>query len=171
MSVNSTSNFKNEIGDVRDYLKDDALLEMQMRVARTFVAVDPRADKAGTVAGYFTLRAHSLSISDTYFEDFYSEPITAPTFMEVPLAELMWPGRDSEYRGADVGKALVFDALRRTVEVADRLGLIGLHLRSVPSAMKFYEKAGFVQFSVYSNDKMRYFVSVADMQAILAIIA
>ena len=166
----SVSDFNNEIGDVRDYIKNEALLDMQMRVTGTFVAVDMRADEAGTVSGYFTLRACSLAINDTYFEDFYPEPITSPIAMEVPLAELMWLGSDLGYRGEGIRKLLLFDALKRTVEVADRMGLVGLHLRSVPGAIKFYEKVGFGQFDAYSSDALRYFLSVADMQDILALI-
>ena len=161
------SGFNNEIGEVRDCLRDEALLDMKKCVARTFVAVDTQQDKAGTVAGYFTLRAYALKIRDAYFDDFYPEPVTSPIFMEVPLAELMWLGCDTEYRGEGAGDTLLLEALKATAEAADRIGLIGLHLRSVPSATAFYEEFGFLQFAVYSSDRMRYFLPVTDIEEIL----
>src|SRR6266508_1471106 len=81
--------------DINEYLRIDALQHMVHGHARTFVEIDRK--KPAAIAGFFTLRAHSLHIDADYFDYFEDEPNGST--IEVPLAELMYLARDLRWKG------------------------------------------------------------------------
>src|SRR5579871_5651340 len=73
--------------EIDDYLRNEALRDVTNGLARTFVEIDTEKPAANVVAGFFTLRAHALSIKCDYFE--YLQDEDEDCVIEVPLVELM----------------------------------------------------------------------------------
>ena len=159
--------------ELNDYLHDEALSDMQRDVARTFVEIDEDQPANNNVAGFFTLRAHSLVIDESYFPDWLDgveEDGTDITPIEAPIVELMWLARDSRWEGRGVGDVLMIDALKTVQKAADCIGLIGVHLRTTPSGRRLYESYDFQQFREHpSFDGMRYVLSIKTIRAIVAV--
>ena len=89
--------------EIDSYLHDDALQQMAYGQARTFVEIDTAEPAA--IAGFFTLRAHSLLIDADYFDYLADEP--EGSTIETPLAELMYLARDLRWRGTGMGPMLM----------------------------------------------------------------
>ena len=165
------NNFSCEDEELNEYIQEDALLDMKRGVARTFVEIDTEKPVTGNVAGFFTLRAHTLRIEETYFEDWEADEDgvgynSAP--IEVPLVELMWLARDLQWRGQGVGDILMIDALKMVATAADCIGLIGLHLRSTYQGVRLYRRYKFQQFNEHPYyDDLRYILPIRTLRAIL----
>jgi len=87
--------------------------------------------------------------------------------IEVPLVELMCLARDKRWKGLGIGPTLMIEALRIVAEVADRIGTIGVHLRSTPSGERLYRDYGFREFKAHPTfDPARYNLSIRDVRAI-----
>lgn len=120
--------------ELDEYLHDEALTDMKLGLARTFVEIDAELPATPVVVGFFTLRAHALAIDERYFEDFdgLDEEVggTRIASIETPLVDLMYLARDERHKGIGIGDILMIDALRKVGQAADCIGFIGLHLRS-----------------------------------------
>lgn len=107
------------------------------RLGRTFVALFPGAT---TVAGYYTLSAGSIAIANL-------PPEAAKRLPRHPVPVILL-GRlavDQKARGQGLGKALLRDALRRCLDLAEQLGLFAVEVLAIDSeAREFYTKYGFV---------------------------
>lgn len=74
--------------------------------ASCYVLVDRTND---AVAGFHTLAAHSIRLED--FPDAVARKL--PRYPHVPVALIGWMGRDWRFRGLDLGRMLLSDALQR----------------------------------------------------------
>jgi len=78
-------------------------------------------------------------------------------------------GRDIRWKGHDIGPTLLIEAIRLVSEVADRIGILGVHLRSTPGGERLYKDFEFKQFSSYPfRDTARFILSTKDVRAIAA---
>src|SRR5258707_10643001 len=84
----SISGFTCGDAEIDAYLLEDAVQQMDYGQARTFVEIDTLEPATANVAGFFTLRAHSLRIQANYFDYLDEEP--EESAIEVPLVELMY---------------------------------------------------------------------------------
>jgi hypothetical protein len=151
--------------DINEYLREHGLRDMELGLARTWILVESGEPATAVVAGFVTLRAHALHISNDYFgfEDDDGPPL------EVPLVELMYVARDLRWKGRDLGPVLVIQALRIVARVADLIGIIGVHLRSTTKAVPLYEAFDFSLFRAHPTyDPARYLLPIADVRAIVA---
>ena len=158
--------------ELNAYLHEEAWADMQRGVARTFVEIDMDQPAIRNIAGFFTLRAHSLIIDESYFPDWLDgvdEDVTDITPIEVPIVELMWLARDSRWQGRGVGDILMIDVLKTVQEAADCIGLIGIHLRTTPKGLRLYENYAFQKFREHPGfDGMRYVLSIKTIRTIVA---
>ena len=166
----SVQNFRCEEDEINEYLHEEALADMNRNVARTCVEIDQTMPITDNVAGFFTLRAHSLRIDESYFDDATNDIIEDQVGIlpiEVPLVELMWLARDLRWRGEGMGDTLMIDALKTVAQATDRIGMIGLHLRSTPYGVPLYERFDFQQFKEHPHfDRLRYILPTHVIRAI-----
>lgn len=159
--------------DIAEYLRDVALNDMAKGLAWTFVLLDHRKATTGkNVAGFLTLRAHSERINEHFFADFEDfDEENAIDDLEVPLIELMYLARDSEWEGQGIGDVLMAELLNQVAHAADHIGFIGMHLRSTRKGKRLYERYPFQIFEAHPrSDGYRYIISVRDIRNIAAVI-
>lgn len=125
------------------YLQTQATQDIRRRVAACYVAVEP---SGGKIAGYYTLAAGGVALSDL------PEPLAKrlPRYPSVPVARLGRLAVDQAYRGRKLGGALLWDAGWRAL----RSELVAFALvvdAKDDQAEAFYRHHGFVPFGSSSQ--------------------
>jgi GNAT superfamily N-acetyltransferase len=106
-------------------------------LGRTYVAVEPGETR---VCGYYTLAAGALS-----FEHLPEASARKLPRHPVPVVLLARLAVDQAVQGQGLGEALLVDALRRCLGLADRLGIHAVEVDAIDEqARTFYKKYGFV---------------------------
>jgi GNAT superfamily N-acetyltransferase len=120
------------------YIKIHALQSQRSNVAQTYVAVT-----GGNVAiGYHTLVAGEV-VYDTAPERLAKGVPRHP----VPIALFARLAVDRCWQGKSLGAALVVDAMRRTLQAADIIGIRAMVVHAKDeNARRFYEHLGFEPF-------------------------
>lgn len=125
------------------------------RLGRTYVALFPGA---ATVAGYYTLAAGAIAIANL-------PPETAKRLPKHPVPVILL-GRlavDQKARGQGLGRALLRDALRRSLELSEQLGLFAVEVLAIDSeAKEFYTKYGFVPLA---DNELHLFLPIKTIEA------
>jgi len=107
------------------------------RLGKTFVAVpmdEPR------VIGFYTLAAGAVA-----FEHLPENAARKLPKHPIPVALLARLAVDVSAHGKGLGEALLLDAMQRTLELSDRLGLHAIKVGAMDEiAAAFYLKYGFV---------------------------
>lgn len=104
--------------------------------ARTYVA----ADTDGRVAGYYTLVAAQVGLRRTTSDVQRGMSKRFP----IPVVLLARLAVDDQRKGIGLGAALLADAMRRTVRVADEVGIRAVMVDAVDDdAAAFYARFGF----------------------------
>jgi len=117
---------------LNDFLKRYARQNDQKGLGRTFVAVRPGDQK---IYGYYTISSGSVHF-DTIPEKLPRYPI--------PVAHLGRLAVDRQAKGQGLGKALLADALKRILAVADQMGVYAVEVFALNEAARdFYIKFGF----------------------------
>jgi len=117
---------------LNDFLKRYARQNDQKGLGRTFVAVRPGDQK---IYGYYTISSGSVQL-DTIPEKLPRYPI--------PVAHLGRLAVDRQAKGQGLGKALLADALKRILAVADQMGVYAVEVFALNEAARdFYIKFGF----------------------------
>lgn len=120
-----------------DFLRFRASQYEKRRLGRTYAALFPRTT---TVAGYYTLAAGAVAVANL-------PPEAAKRLPRHPIPVILL-GRlavDHKARGQGLGKALLRDALRRSVDLSEKLGLFAVEVLAIDAdARNFYTKYGFV---------------------------
>jgi len=106
-------------------------------LGRTYVAV--RAGQS-RVLGYYTLASGAVS-----FQNLPAKAARKLPKHPVPVALLGRLAVDSSAQGQGLGKLLLVDALRRCLELSNRLGIHAVEVHAIDDeARRFYEHYGFV---------------------------
>lgn len=131
---------------VRQYEKRD--------IGRTFVAVHPGDTK---VCGYYTLASNGIA--------FQNMPETTAKKLPkhpVPVVILARLAVDRNAQGKGLGVTLLLDALRRTLRLADQLGIHAVEVDAIDQqAKEFYEKHGFVRLP---DDDLHLYLPIATIR-------
>lgn len=118
------------------FIRTQAGQYARKRVGRTFVAVRPDSTK---VVGYYTLAASAVAFTDVPAEVSKKLPKHP-----VPCVLLGRLAVDVSARGVGLGADLLIDAFKRTLRLADELGVFAVHTHAIDDdARGFYEKFGF----------------------------
>jgi ribosomal protein S18 acetylase RimI-like enzyme len=143
---------------LNEYFRRYARQNHERGVGRTFVAVP---DDAARVVGYYTLAAGSV--------DFAELPEAARRKLPrypVPVVHLGRLAVCQSARGLGLGEALLFDAVRRTLAVADEVGVVAVEVRAKDEAVSdFYRKYG---FEPMSDQPLRLYLALASARRLLA---
>jgi len=120
-----------------DFLRLRATQYEKRRLGRTYVALFPGAT---TVAGYYTLAPGAIAIANMPAQSAKRLPKHP-----VPVILLGRLAVDQKARGQGLGKALLRDALRRSLSLSEQLGLFAVEVLAIDAGAKeFYAKYGFV---------------------------
>jgi len=122
------------VDSLDDWLKRRAYPNQVNGASRTYVVTEGKR-----VVGYYCLASGALELSDT------PSAIRRNMPDPVPVAILGRLAVDKSFQGRGLGVALLQDAVVRTAQAADILGIRGLlvHALSI-EAKTFYERHGFV---------------------------
>lgn len=120
------------------YFREQVTQDVRRRAAACYVAVD---STEGTIAGYYTLAAGGVPLTDL-------PPTLAkrlPRYPSVPVARLGRLAVDRRYRGRKLGGALLWDAAQRAVR--SEVAMFALIVDAKDDAAEaFYRHHGFVAF-------------------------
>ena len=123
--------------DLDDYLKRTAYQHNDKGISRTFVLVD--ADERAKILGFFTLARCEVVATELPPEHANKYPRKAPAAKLARLAV----ARDLQRQG--LGGIMMVDAMRRTLAVAENIGIIGFFVDAKDQgARAYYEQYGFV---------------------------
>ena len=122
------------VDSLDDWLKRRAYPNQISRASRTYVVAE-----GNRVLGYYCLASGALALNDA------PAPVRRNMPDPVPIAVLGRLAVDKSCQGRGVGVSLLQDAVLRTIQASDILGIRGLlvHALSV-DAKAFYEHLGFV---------------------------
>jgi GNAT superfamily N-acetyltransferase len=119
---------------LNEFLKNYARQNDSKGLGKTFVAVF--ADET-QVRGFYTLSSGSV-----HFEKFNENLPRYP----IPTVHLGRLAVDKTAKGNNLGGFLLFDAFRRSIKLADGLGIYALEVKALnENAKQFYLKYGFTE--------------------------
>lgn len=120
---------------LNDYLARQVRQDVRRRITTCFVAIE---SATGRLAGYYTLSAGSVSLVDLP----QSVAKKLPRYPVIPVVRIGRLAIDRSFQGRGLGSALLFDALKRSIETD-----IGVFAALVDAkdenAASFYERHGF----------------------------
>jgi len=131
---------------LNDFLKRFARQNNEKGLGRTYVAV-----KHGeiSICGYYTIASGALNF-DTVPENLPRYPI--------PVVHLGRLAVDESMKGQNLGKALLADALKRAVSIADQMGVYAVEVYALTeTARNFYLKFG---FSELLDDRLHLYMTI-----------
>ena len=121
-----------------NYIKTQAKQDVSRDLSACFVL----GDENNNVIGYYTLSANSIDRDD--FPDDMSRKLP-PSYQDLPTILLGRLAIDNTYKGNGYGEFLLFDALKRCVEISDSLGSLAVVVDLIDEkAGTFYGRYGFI---------------------------
>ena len=118
------------------YLTRQANQDIRRKVSACFVATDT---DSGQVAGYYTLSASSVPLTD--LPDDVTRKL--PRYVSVPAARLGRLAVATDFKGKGLGGALLFDALARSIR-SDLVAFAMIVDAKDDNAVAFYAHHGFL---------------------------
>ena len=142
--------------ELNRYLHRYALPNQQAGAAQTYIGMDGEA-----IAGYHTLTVGSVT------------PEASPERMKkglarhpIPIMLLARLAVDQRWRGQNVGKALLRDAMLRTLQAAEIAGIRALAVHAIDEeARRFYQHFDFIPSP---TDPLHLFVLLKDVRHLFA---
>ena len=120
-----------------EWLKRRAMANQVSGASRTYVVTD-MGEGGQRVVGYYCLASGALAVIDA------PGAIRRNMPDPIPMAVLGRLAVDSTWHGKRLGVALLQDAVMRTIQAADILGVRGLLAHAISAeAKRFYEHHGF----------------------------
>jgi GNAT superfamily N-acetyltransferase len=124
-------------GPLNDFLRSLVSQYEKRNLGRTYVALRPGEKR---VLGYYTLASGAIS-----FQNLPADAVRKLPRHPVPVILLARLAVDRSAQGSGLGRTLLVDALKRSLGLADRLGIHAVEVDAIDAAAKsFYEKFGFV---------------------------
>jgi GNAT superfamily N-acetyltransferase len=134
-----------------DWLRRRALPNQESGASRTYVI---RVEKQ--VIGYYALAAGAIAQAEATGRTRRNMPDPVPVMVLGRLAI------DSRYQNRGLGRALLRDAILRTMQAADIAGIRAILVHAISEdAKRFYERCGFRPSSV---DPMTLMINLRDAQ-------
>lgn len=128
------------VASLNHYLLSQVGQDARRRVTACFVAVEITTSR---LAGYYTLSAGSVALTD--LPEKTAKKL--PRYPTVPVVRIGRLAVDVNYQGRQLGSALLFDALKRSVQ-AEIAAFAAIVDAKDDNATRFYERFGFQRLSV-----------------------
>jgi GNAT superfamily N-acetyltransferase len=142
--------------ELNRYLLRYAWQNQQANAAQTYIGLDGE-----TVIGF-----HTLSVGHVQQDQAPERVIKGLAWHPVPIMLLARLAVDRRWQGQGVGRALLKDAMRRTLQAAEIAGIRALAVHAKDEqARNFYGKFSFVPSP---SDPMHLFVVLKDVRRLLA---
>ena len=139
------------------YFREQAGQEMRRRVAVVYVLVE--RDTAA-IAGFYTLSATGIDVSALPAE----LARRLPRYPRLPAILLGRLAIDQRFRGQDLGKGLLLDALARGYHLSGQIGALAVVVDAKDdAARRFYEHFGFRRLA---DDENRLFLEMATIASL-----
>ncbi len=127
------------------YIVKFASQDIKRKAATVFVLIDsPNLD----VIAYYTLSSFTLEATEL-------EPSLAKKLPRYPLLPATMLGRlavDQNYRGKNLGKLMLIDALKRALKASQQIASLAVVVEAIDNkAVSFYQKYGFTSFDSNPN--------------------
>jgi ribosomal protein S18 acetylase RimI-like enzyme len=132
------------------YFREIVSQDIKRRVSNCFVALDD----AGAVAGYYTLAATSLPMTELTSE----ETKRLPRYPLLPAGLTERLAVDERFRGQGLGSGLIVDAVARSMRSEPAIFALVVDAKD-DAAKRFYQHLGFRQFL---SQPMRLFIPIAE---------
>ena len=132
--LHERAKFASGVAPLDRYFRDYVTQDIRRRVTSCFVALDA---KTGDVAGYYTIAATSVPLTDL-------PPEIGKKLPRYPLVPAVRLGRlaiDSNYRSQGIGSALLWDATERAIR-SDITAFALVVDAKGPEAVAFYRHHG-----------------------------
>jgi GNAT superfamily N-acetyltransferase len=127
------------VAELDRYLREQAGQDVRRSATAVWVLHDTRAS---SVAGYYTLSAFSIEFASLASD-------LARRLPRYPILPAILLGRlavDLRYRGQRLGEVLLFDALRRALDLTRQLGAVAVVVDAKGEAARaFYERYDFTR--------------------------
>ena len=137
-----------------DWLRRRALPNQESGASRTYVIC-----AGNRVVGYYALAAGAVAQGEATGRTRRNMPDPVPVMVIGRLAI------DSSYQGLGLGRALLRDAVLRTIQAADIAGIRAVPVHAISEdAKRFYERCGFQPAPV---DPMTLMITMRDAQRVL----
>lgn len=145
------------VGPLNEYLKRYALQNQKKDAGRTFIVTN----KENRIVGYYSLVFGSVASEETT-----SEVSSGLGKYPIPVILLARLAIDVVEKGKGLGKALVRDALLRSLRASEIAGLRAVLVHAKDEAAKdFYQKLGFVSAP---HNEFHLFMKMSDIRVSLA---
>ena len=146
--------FDCEEESLNDFLKRFARQNDEKGFGRTYVAILPNET---TIYGYYTILSGAVR--------FDNMPEKLPRY-PVPVIHIGRLAIDKTAKGQGLGKALLYDALKKAENLAEQLGVFAIEVYALtPQAKRFYLKFGFKQLL---DDDLHLYITLKTVRKILA---
>jgi len=121
-----------------NYIRTQAKQDVSRDLSACFVL----NDENNYVIGYYTLSANSIKRDD--FPEEMSRKLPA-SYDDLPAILLGRLAIDNNYKGNRYGELLLFDALKKCVEISSNLGSLSIIVDPIDEkAQMFYKRYGFI---------------------------
>ena len=147
-----TAAFNCQESALNDWLTKFAWASHAGGSARVFVSLDTSGRQ---IAGYYSLSSGTANRIEA------PERVGRGMPQQLPIQLIGRLGVDRNFKGQGIGKHLVLDALKKTLEISKLTGVRALMVRSKPNAIGFYQKLGFEQST---SDPVLFFFLVKDIE-------
>ena len=121
---------------INKFAHDSLVSQVKRQLSVAYVLTD--SEQNHRFVGFFTLAHHAINASMLTTLQLGSLP------RQIPCARLIMLGVDRAYKGHDLGRRLMKQALVITRQSSTQLGCYGLYLDADPAAVGFYRKLGFL---------------------------
>ncbi len=147
--------FESGVPELDDWLKKRALANEATGASRTYVVC-----AGGRVVGYYALATGSVAHAQAAGRICRNMPDPVPVMILGRLAV------DRAWRGRDLGRSLLRDAVLRTLQAAKIGGIRAIQVHAISDeAKRFYQHYG---FGVSPVDPLSLMITVADAERALA---
>lgn len=127
-------------GPLDQYLKQQASQDAKKYIAAPYVMV-----LEGRIAGFYTLSASSINISDLPSE--LVKQLKLPRYPKIGVTLIGRLARDLSFKGLGIGAILLIDALKRALNNSASIGSMAVVVDSKnDNAHRFYTDVGFLPF-------------------------
>jgi ribosomal protein S18 acetylase RimI-like enzyme len=138
------------VPDLDRYFREIVSQDIKRRVSNCFVALDD----IGTVAGYYTLAATSLPLTELKPE----ETKRLPRYPLLPAALIGRLAVDERFHGLGLGSSLIVDAVARSMRAEPAIFALVVDAKN-DAALRFYRHLGFRDFL---SQPMRLFIPITE---------
>ena len=132
------------------YFRELVPQDMRRRVSNCFVALDP----AGKIAGYYTLAATSLPLTEIQPD----QARRLPRYQAFPACLVGRLAIDQAFRGRGFGSVLIIDAIARAMRAEPAIFALIVDAKD-DAALGFYQHLGFMRFA---SRPMTLFLPIAE---------